>query len=81
MTTGVEGEDSTRAAMACTPVRVTRGGRSSSSTGLDGHHSRYVRHYPNETVHIPLAEMRPVEKRDYVIDSNWRGTLTIYLEG
>ncbi len=28
-----------------------------------------------ETAHIPLAEMRPVERRDYIIECNWKGNL------
>ena len=35
----------------------------------------------DETAHIPLAEMRPVERRDYVIDCNWKVYIDNYLEG
>ncbi|HUS15231.1 MAG TPA: SRPBCC family protein [Chloroflexia bacterium] len=34
-----------------------------------------------ETAHIPLAAMRPVERRDYVIDCNWKVYVDNYLEG
>ena len=35
----------------------------------------------DETAHIPLAEMRPVERRDYIIDCNWKVYIDNYLEG
>jgi choline monooxygenase len=35
----------------------------------------------NETAHIPLATMRPVERRDYIIDCNWKVYIDNYLEG
>ena len=34
-----------------------------------------------ETAHIPLAEMRLVERRDYVIGCNWKVYVDNYLEG
>src|SRR5438270_303559 len=34
-----------------------------------------------ETAHIPLTQMRPVERRDYVIDCNWKVYIDNYLEG
>jgi len=34
-----------------------------------------------ETAHIPLAEMRPVHRRDYIIECNWKVYVDNYLEG
>ncbi len=34
-----------------------------------------------ETAHIPLADMRLVERRDYVINCNWKVYVDNYLEG
>lgn len=34
-----------------------------------------------ETAHIPLAEMRAVERRDYIIECNWKVYIDNYLEG
>ncbi|HMA33543.1 MAG TPA: SRPBCC family protein [Chloroflexia bacterium] len=34
-----------------------------------------------ETAHIPLAQMRPVERRDYIIACNWKVYIDNYLEG
>jgi len=31
----------------------------------------------DETAHIPLAAMRPVERRDYVIACNWKVSYTL----
>lgn len=35
----------------------------------------------DETAHIPLAEMRLVERRDYMIECNWKVYVDNYLEG
>jgi choline monooxygenase len=34
-----------------------------------------------ETAHIALADMRPVERRDYVVECNWKVYVDNYLEG